>query len=117
MVMPFDLGLASLQGVSGTRSGSWYDDSMVSEGLFGKTYRIASARLKEWDYSSPGHYSVTICTKDNQCFFGDIVEVEEEPGAAIQFSPAGQIIGNSWKMIPRWYPNVSLDDWQIMPNH
>ena len=90
---------------------------MTPEGLFRKTYRIASARLKEWDYSSPGHYSVTICTQDKQCFFGDIVEIEEEPGAAIQFSPAGQTIEKFWKMIPRWYPNVSLDDWQIMPNH
>jgi hypothetical protein len=26
-------------------------------------YRITSSRLKGWDYSLPGHYFVTICTK------------------------------------------------------
>jgi len=64
-----------------------------------------------------GHYSVTICTQDKRCFLGDIIEIEEEPGAAIQLSPAGRIIEKIWKLIPQWYPNVSLDEWQIMPNH
>ena len=31
-----------------------------------------SIRLKEYDYSSAGAYFVTVCTKDQRCFFGEI---------------------------------------------
>ncbi|NCS81181.1 MAG: transposase, partial [Ignavibacteria bacterium] len=37
-----------------------------------KKYRIASARLKEYDYSTPNWYFVTINTKDHHEYFGEI---------------------------------------------
>ena len=40
--------------------------------LFRNKYRINSARLADWDYSSNGFYFVTICTKDRQQYFGAI---------------------------------------------
>ena len=85
--------------------------------LFAGQYRIASTRLKNWDYSSIGYYSVTICTKNKQPFFGNIEEIEKEPGAAIRLSSIGTIVEKLWLQIPMWYPNVSLDEKQIMPNH
>ena len=39
-------------------------------------YRIPSARLHGWDYGSPGLYFVTICTKNRESYFGDIVETQ-----------------------------------------
>ena len=35
-----------------------------------------SIRLKEYDYSYPGAYFVTICARKRECFFGDVVEGE-----------------------------------------
>ncbi len=35
-------------------------------------YRIKSTRLKYWDYSNPGLYFVTICTKDIIPWFGKV---------------------------------------------
>lgn len=85
--------------------------------LFKNTYRIPSTRLKEWDYSTPGHYFITICTKDKKEFFGEIVEIEDEPGAIIRLSPIGAIIEECWKAIPDHNQKVFLDDFVIMPHH
>jgi len=35
-------------------------------------YRIASTRLRTWDYGSNAPYFVTICTKDRKHYFGEI---------------------------------------------
>jgi len=40
---------------------------------FQHKYRIPSARLQHWHYGWDGAYFVTICTKDRECFLGDIV--------------------------------------------
>ena len=40
--------------------------------LFKNTFRIESSRLKDWDYSTPWWYYVTICTRDMKFWFGDI---------------------------------------------
>jgi putative transposase len=39
-------------------------------------YRIPSARLQNWDYGSNAAYFVTICTKNREHFFGEIVDGE-----------------------------------------
>lgn len=85
--------------------------------LFKNTYRISSTRLKEWDYSTPGFYSITICTKRKECLFGTIVEIDEETGTAIHLSDIGRIVEERWHAIPEQYPHVSLNTHQVMPNH
>ena len=35
-------------------------------------YRRRSLRLKDYDYTKPGAYFVTICTQDHLCLFGTI---------------------------------------------
>ena len=40
---------------------------------FKNKYRIASARLQSWDYGDDGAYFITICTKNREHFFGEIV--------------------------------------------
>lgn len=35
-------------------------------------------RLSGYDYSTPGYYFVTICTKYNECLFGEIVNDKME---------------------------------------
>ena len=41
--------------------------------LYHDTYRVASARLRGYDYGQNGAYFVTICTRHRTRFFGDIM--------------------------------------------
>lgn len=78
---------------------------------FNGKYRIASNRLKEWDYGTPGYYFITICAQDRIPWFGKI------DGDRMIFSPAGEITVQNLKRIPHIYPNIDLDAWVVMPNH
>jgi len=74
-------------------------------------YRVKSTRLKDWDYSSPGHYFVTICAKDRINYFGRVI------GGIVELSDIGRIAEECWKNIPVHFPYVELDEFVIMPNH
>ncbi len=68
-------------------------------------------RLKSWDYSSDGAYFVTICTKDRENFFGEIVDGE------MMLNEIGLMVEKWWKKIEEKYETVTLDNFIIMPNH
>lgn len=68
-------------------------------------------RLTGFDYSSPGFYFITICTKDRINWFGKI------KNKRIELTIYGNVIHNTWSNIPKYYENVLLDEWIIMPNH
>jgi Transposase and inactivated derivatives len=70
-----------------------------------------SVRLKEYDYSMPGEYFITICTKEKECLFGDVVEEE------MKHSQIGVIATHCWEEIPRHFQSVELDECVVMPNH
>jgi REP element-mobilizing transposase RayT len=70
-----------------------------------------SIRLKNYDYSQPGAYFVTICTERRQCFFGQIIAGE------MRLSDVGQNVQKLWSTIPERFPNVEIDHYIIMPNH
>lgn len=81
-----------------------------------------SIRLKQFDYSSPWVYFVTICTRNRECIFGSIVGARRGAPVATRGSPEmernvnGIIVENIWKSLPEHHP-VELDVFQIMPNH
>jgi len=79
--------------------------------LFRNRYRIGSNRYKGYDYSSPGKYFITICTKNKVPYFGEIVS-----GKMI-LSTLGNIVGEIWREIPKHFINVKLDKYIIMPDH
>ena len=70
-----------------------------------------SIRLKGYDYSQEGAYFVTICTHNRECMFGKILDGE------MRINEWGTIVEHCWLEIPEHYPNVSLDEFVIMPNH
>jgi putative transposase len=74
-------------------------------------FQRRSIRLKSYDYSQPGGYFVTLCTKDKTHIFG---LVEEE---SMILSTVGKIVEECWLNIPDHFPNMELDQWVIMPNH
>ncbi|MCX6122782.1 MAG: transposase [Ignavibacteriales bacterium] len=70
-----------------------------------------SIRLKEFDYSQPGEYFVTICTKNHNCIFGSIVS------GKMDLNDRGKIVDRCWKGILEHFSNVELDEYVVMPNH
>ena len=79
--------------------------------LFRNKYRVENIRKRGWDYSLPGYYYVTICTKGKKNFFG---EVRDD---IVRLSNTGVIAGQHWKEIPSHYSAVVLDEYVVMPNH
>jgi len=78
---------------------------------FKNKYRIASARLQNWDYGSDGAYFITICTKNRAHYFGEIIHKE------MQLAEIGKLAEQFWMDIPNHFPFVALGNFVIMPNH
>lgn len=73
-------------------------------------YHLA-IRLQGYDYSKPGIYFVTICAMDRIEIFGRINKAQTE------LSAIGLIADECWREMPNHFPNVSLMDYVIMPDH
>ncbi len=66
-------------------------------------YHRRSIRLKEYDYSRPGAYFVTICLQGREPYFG---------------MPAVCTIGeDAWNALPQRFSTIALDEFVIMPDH
>jgi putative transposase len=70
-----------------------------------------SIRLKEYDYSRPGGYFVTIVSYQRECLFGKILKEE------MRLNDYGRIVDECWRTIPEHFPNVELGAYVVMPNH
>jgi REP element-mobilizing transposase RayT len=84
-------------------------------------YRIPSARLQTWDYGRDAAYFVTICTKNREHFFGEIVDsvVETQCIASLQPTTIGKMVEQEWIKTPELRPdmNLELGEFVLMPNH
>jgi REP element-mobilizing transposase RayT len=80
---------------------------------FQNKYRIASARLKDWDYGSNAIYFVTICTHCRKHYFGEIID------GKMQLNEIGELVQNEWIKTPEIRPdmNLELGEFVVMPNH
>lgn len=72
---------------------------------------IKSTRVKNWDYSTPGNYFITICTKDHEYLFGKI-----DDGKMI-YSKNGKIAVECLKDIEKHFNNTKILESVVMPNH
>ncbi len=68
-------------------------------------------RLKNYNYSKPGYYFVTICTKNKIQYFGKIKNNK------MILSEIGKIAHDCWFEIPKHFNNIELDEFIVMPNH
>lgn len=68
-------------------------------------------RLNKFDYSHPGYYFVTICTKEREKY---LCEIKNQK---IILNKFGEIVKKYWLEIPKHYQNIFLDEFAIMPNH
>ncbi len=70
-----------------------------------------SIRLKEYDYSLPGWYYVTICTKDFIPWFGKV------KNGRVVYNELGNIAVKFFEEIPKHFKNTEIDGYIVMPNH
>ena len=64
-------------------------------------------RLKNFDYSSPNYYFITICTWNKACIFGKPNEL----------NPWGTVAEAVMWEIEQHFSNVKVDKYVVMPNH
>jgi REP element-mobilizing transposase RayT len=74
-------------------------------------YNRRSIRLRDYDYTSPGAYFITICTQDRKSIFGEIVNNE------MQLNELGESLQLIWNALPERFSNLELDHFVIMPDH
>ncbi len=70
-----------------------------------------SNRLKGYNYSTPGWYFVTICVKDMNCVFGDVIDEN------MVLNEVGKIVKKRWLWLRENFEYIGLDEFIIMPNH
>jgi len=93
--------------------------------LFKNKYRISSARSQSWNYADNGLYFITICTKDRECFFGDVVEtrcfasLSDMPEYEMQLNDLGKKVKLEWLKTIELRPDMNLElaEYVVMPNH
>ena len=73
--------------------------------------RRRAMRLRDYDYTQPGAYFVTICVQHRKCLFGTITD------GKMRLNEIGQIVVKCLNHIPQHFPSVELDAYVVMPNH
>jgi len=63
------------------------------------------------DYTRPGFYFVTICTKEKEEILGKVI------GERIELNDRGRIVRECWLDLPDHYHCCRLHQFVIMPNH
>ena len=74
-------------------------------------------RLKEYDYSLPGYYHVTICAADEAVCLSRVVQGITPNTGEIRLTKAGVIVREQLHALEHRYPYVRIDKYVIMPNH
>lgn len=76
-----------------------------------KKHHRRSIRLKGYDYSQSGYYYITLCVKNIDYLFGEIVDHQ-------------MILNDAGKMVEKWfheldhkYPDIECGEYVVMPNH
>lgn len=78
--------------------------------LFQNRYRIPSARAT-WHNYNGGIYFVTICTRGQEQYFGEISNSE------MHLSEIGHYANEQIRNVQTHYPYAQIPLWVVMPNH
>ncbi len=74
-------------------------------------------RLEQYDYSSPGYYFITVCTRERKPILGQVTKSDETRQATVLLSSLGTLTEQALLRISTVYPGVSVEKYVIMPNH
>ncbi|MFA5056129.1 MAG: transposase [Dehalococcoidia bacterium] len=70
-----------------------------------------SRRLEGYDYSQAGAYFITVCTRNRECLFGDVID------GVMALSDVGRVVEEEWMKSADIRKEIELDAFVIMPNH
>jgi putative transposase len=73
--------------------------------------RRRSIRLEDYDYTENGAYFVTLCTRNKERLFGEVINGE------MILSETGCIVEKEWLNVAIARSTVRLDQYVVMPNH
>ena len=74
-------------------------------------------RIREYDYSAPGVYFVTICTANRENVLWETVGADNIRLQDIPLSAIGKVVEQGVLQIPEHYENVRVDKFCIMSDH
>ena len=78
-------------------------------------------RLEAYDYSQPGYYFITVCTRERKqevlCSIEPAVGAIINRPPRISLTPLGRIVNETIRAIPDHYPGILVDQYIIMPDH
>ena len=74
-------------------------------------------RIKDYDYSTPGAYFITVCTANREKLFWSDRRGELCSPANVPLSDIGMIVDNEIKKLNSVYDAVRVDKYCIMPDH
>ena len=73
-------------------------------------------RLTGWDYSSPGAYFVTVCTREKQQLLGEVVGGGIYDAPQMRLSMQGKAVEETLRQMKE-HDGVTVEKAVIMPNH
>ncbi len=68
-------------------------------------------RMQGWDFTSPGWYFLTMCTKNMKPVFGTVVNDR------MALNDPGRIADQCWREIQAHFPRAVVHEHVVMPNH
>lgn len=68
-------------------------------------------RFENYNYSDNWFYFITICTKNRENYFREIIDWK------MILNEYGEIVKKCWQEIIKHYQNIEIDEFIIMPNH
>ena len=74
-------------------------------------------RQKDFDYSQPNAYFITICTKNKEMLFWENVGASIARPEDVRLSKYGKIVVEAIEKISTIYPVITVDNYVVMPNH
>ena len=63
-----------------------------------------SLRLQGFDYSSEGAYFVTICTRNRECFLGDVMK------GKMRLNELGRMVQTVWSGLSDRFPTIEYEE-------
>ena len=83
---------------------------MTTDEKYKNRYRVSSAR-SDWHAYDGGFYHVTVCTKDRELYFGEIVE------GVMRLSEIGKYAEEQFQNVTSYYSYAEIPVFIVMPNH
>ena len=74
-----------------------------------KIKRRKPNRMKDYNYSQDGYYFITVCTKDREEFFGEIVDGE------MRLNEVGEIVLKNFREMDGYFDDIFVDKYIVMP--